>query len=66
MSTKIKLFELEPVQNTRRFASQLFVHRKVADFVLRDNKMFNWRSDEFVEFNGEYEIVKEPNFSQPL
>ncbi|MBB3700067.1 hypothetical protein KMW28_27035 [Flammeovirga yaeyamensis] len=57
--TKIKLLEIEPVGLTRRFQSQLFVGRGVADFVMENGQMKIMVHHGYVPFHHEYEIIKD-------
>lgn len=55
----VKLFEVESLEDTRRFQSQLFVGRAVADFILKDSTMYVWGGrGEWVPYTKEYKIVK--------
>jgi len=61
MSNKIKLLEIDNFEMTRRFQSQLYLGRNVADFIMENNIMKYWTSGnfglDFYPYLKEYEIV---------
>ena len=61
--SRIKLFEITPIDDVRRFQSQLRVGRAVADFIMEDDIMkcygYGEKGFNFYPYSGEYEIVND-------
>ncbi|MCK0201394.1 hypothetical protein ACQ1R0_03890 [Ornithobacterium rhinotracheale] len=63
----VKLFEIEPFENIRRFRSQLFVDKNVADFIIKKGKMYcisGWKEElisntQYVIINNRKEMLRQ-------
>jgi len=63
MSNPTKLLEIKSIGKTRRFQSQLYIGRSIADFVMEENIMKVYRQGkkgfDFYPYHGNYIIVKD-------
>ena len=62
INTAIKLYEIESLDNTRRFQSQLMIGRQACDFIYKNGEMYVWvgRGD-WIVYDKDYEIVSNLN-----